>query len=416
MTFEILSVGTELLLGSIVNTNAQYLSRRLSELGFDVFYTTVVGDNQNRLKSALKIAADRADAVITTGGLGPTTDDLTKETIAEYCGKKCVLDVESKNRMIERMSKGNRPISEIPENNYKQAEMPEGCIILKNDNGTAPGAIVESENTTFIMLPGPPSEMKPMFETSVMPYLKQFSNGVIQSKSLWVFGLGESKVDEMLYDLMIESKNPSIAPYAKIGQVELRLTAKAATEEEAKAMLVPLENKVREILGDTVYAVGMDNSLENTVVTLLRENKLKVTTAESCTGGLIAEKLTRISGSSECFDGGFVTYSNKEKEKMIGVDEDTLKKYGAVSRETALKMSKGAMLKTGADIAVAVTGIAGPGGGSDEKPVGLVYISVCSKNVHEAFKFNFAGNRTAVRERTSLHALDLVRRTILEKL
>lgn len=411
MTFEILSVGTELLLGSIVNTNAQYLSRRLSELGFNVYYTTVVGDNPQRLKSALETAAGRADAVITTGGLGPTVDDLTKETIAEFCGVRCVPDEESKKRIIERFSKGNR---EIPENNFKQAEMPEGCIILKNDNGTAPGAIIESENCTFIMLPGPPSEMKPMFDNSVEPYLKQFSDGVIRSKSIWVFGLGESKVDEMLGDLMNSSHNPTIAPYAKPGQVELRITAKAGTVDEAKEMLKPVEQRIREVLGDKVYGTGIDNSMENVVVTLLREKGLTVTTAESCTGGLIAEKITRIPGSSECFKCGYVTYSNEQKTKLLGVKEETLEKYGAVSEETALQMSIGAREKSGADIAVAVTGIAGPDGGSEEKPVGLVYVSVCIKDFHKAYKFNFAGGRSMVRERTSLYALDLIRRCTLD--
>lgn len=410
MNFEILSVGTELLLGSIVNTNAQYLSRRLSELGFNVYYTTVVGDNPDRLKAALELAAGRADAVITTGGLGPTVDDLTKETIAAYCGKKCVLDDESRQRIIDRFSKNH---TEIPENNFKQAEMPEGCIILKNNNGTAPGAIIESEKCTFIMLPGPPSEMKPMFDESVIPYLKKFSDGVIRSRSIRVFGLGESKVDEMLGDLMNKSHNPTVAPYAKIGQVELRITAKSDTVENAKAMLTPMEQKIRDMLGDRVYGTGIDNSLENVVVELLRENGLTAATAESCTGGMIAEKITRIPGSSECFGCGYVTYSNEQKMRLLGVKKETLDKYGAVSEQTALEMSRGARETSGADIAAAVTGIAGPGGGSEEKPVGLVYISICTKDVHKVFKYNFAGNREMVRERTSLYALDLIRRSVL---
>lgn len=413
MTFEILSVGTELLLGSIVNTNAQYLSRRLSELGFNVYYTTAVGDNPARLKAALETAAGRADAVITTGGLGPTVDDLTKETIAEYCGVKCVHDEESRQRIIDRMAKSGNELSEIPENNYKQAEMPEGCIILKNDNGTAPGAIIEGNNCTFIMMPGPPSEMKPMFDDSVEPYLKKFSDGVIRSKTLWVFGLGESKVDEMLGDLMNSAQNPTVAPYAKTGQVELRITAKADTVEAAKEMLKPVEKQIRDILGDKVYGTGRDNTMENVVVTLLREKGLIAATAESCTGGLIAERLTRIPGSSECFKCGYVTYSNEQKSKLLGVKEETLESVGAVSEETALEMSKGAKEASGADIAVAVTGIAGPDGGSDEKPVGLVYISICTSDFHKAYKFNFAGNRDMVRERTSLYALDLIRRCAL---
>ena len=410
MTFELLSVGTELLLGSIVNTNAQYLSRRLSELGFNVYYTTVVGDNPERLKAALEIAAGRADAVITTGGLGPTGDDITKETIAEYCGLKCVMDEESKQRIIERFSRGNMY---MPESNFKQAEMPEGCIILRNDNGTAPGAIVESESSKFIMLPGPPSEMKPMFDEQVIPYLEKFSDGVIRSKSIRVFGLGESTVDEMLSDLINNSTNPTVAPYAKTGQVELRITAKADTVEEAKAMLRPMQEKIESVLGDCVYGTGIDSSLESVVVEILREKKIKMTCAESCTGGLIAEKITRIPGSSDCFDCGYVTYSNVQKADMLGVNPKTLNEYGAVSEQTALEMSRGARERANADIAVAVTGIAGPGGGTPEKPVGLVYISVCSKDVHRAFKLKINGSRENVRERASLYALDLIRRCAL---
>ncbi len=410
MTFELLSVGTELLLGSIVNTNAQYLSRRLSELGFNVYYTTVVGDNPERLKAALEIAAGRADAVITTGGLGPTGDDLTKETIADYCGLKCVMDEESKRRIIERFSRGHMY---MPESNFKQAEMPEGCIILQNDNGTAPGAIVESENCKFIMLPGPPSEMKPMFDDLVIPYLEQFSDGVIRSKSIRVFGLGESAVDEMLGDLINNSTNPTVAPYAKTGQVELRITAKADTVDKAKAMLEPVREQIESVLGDRVYGTGIDNSMENVVVGILRDKKLKATCAESCTGGLIAEKITRIPGSSDCFDCGYVTYSNVQKADMLGVSTETLKKYGAVSEQTALEMSRGARGRSGADIAVAVTGIAGPGGGTPDKPVGLVYISICAKGLHKAFKLNLNGSRENIRERVSLHALDLIRRCAL---
>ena len=410
MTFELLSVGTELLLGSIVNTNAQYLSRRLSELGFNVYYTTVVGDNPDRLKSALEIAAGRADAVITTGGLGPTVDDLTKETIAEYCGLKCVMDEESKERIINRFQKGN---SYMPENNFKQAEMPEGCIILKNENGTAPGAIVEGEDCIFIMLPGPPSEMKPMFDNSVIPYLEKYSDGVIRSKSLLVFGYGESAVDEMLGDLMNNSKNPTVAPYTKTGQVELRITAKADTVQEAKEMLKPMEEKIISILGDKVYGRGIDNSMENVVVQLLRDKKLKVTCAERCTGGMVAEKITSVPGASACFDCGYVTYSNEQKTEPLGVSAETLKSAGAVSEETALEMSKGALEKSGADIAVSITGIAGPEGGTDEKPVGLVYISVCTEDFHKAYKFNLTGERGMVRERAALYALDLIRRCAL---
>ncbi|MEG2669222.1 MAG: competence/damage-inducible protein A [Oscillospiraceae bacterium] len=410
MNFEIISVGTELLLGQIVNTNAQYLSRALSELGFNVFYTTVVGDNPQRLHDALKIASRRADAVITTGGLGPTGDDLTKETIAEFCGLKCVMHEESYQRLLERFKKSN---SYMAQNNLKQAEMPEGCIVLKNDNGTAPGAIIEGENTIFIMLPGPPSEMKALFEAEVLPYLEQKAEAVIFSRSLRVFGLGESAIEEKLAELMATYSNPTLAPYAKIGEVELRLTAKAANIQEAEEMIKPLEKSIRENLGDMVYGVGDNVSMQEVVVEILREKNLKLTTAESCTGGLVAQNITSIPGASECFECGFVTYSNKKKTELLDVKAEILEKFGAVSEETALEMCYGAKCAAGADIAVSITGIAGPDGGSLEKPVGLVYIGICTNEIHKAYKFNFAGNRNVVRARTNLYALDLVRRTAL---
>ncbi|MBO5364544.1 MAG: competence/damage-inducible protein A [Clostridia bacterium] len=413
MNFEILSVGTELLLGQIVNTNARDISRMLSELGMNVYYTTVVGDNPDRLKEALKTAAGRADGVILTGGLGPTGDDLTKETVAEYCGLSCVMHQESRRRLIERFQKMNRP---MPENNWKQAEMPEGCIVLDNDNGTAPGAIVEHGGKVFIMLPGPPREMVPMLREKVRPYLEQKADCVIHSRTLRVFGVGESAAEEQLKAIIDRQENPTIAPYAKTGEMELRLTAKAESVEQAEELLMPLETEVREILGDFVYAEGETATLQQTVVELLHERKLTVATAESCTGGLVAKKLTDVSGASNCFHCGFVTYSNEKKEELLGVSHDTLEKFGAVSQETALEMSRGARLRSGADIGVSMTGIAGPGGGTPHKPVGLVYISISAKDFHKAYRLQLAGDREMVRERTSLYVLDMIRRYLLGNL
>lgn len=414
MDFEIVSVGTELLLGQIVNTNAQFLSLELSALGFNVFYTTVVGDNPSRLRAALKTAAMRADAVITTGGLGPTGDDLTKETIAEFCGLRCVMDEESKKAIEERFESHGQY---MPKSNLKQAEMPEGCIILKNNNGTAPGAIVEGrvdgKETAFIMLPGPPREMKPMFIESVRPYLEAKAEYVIHSKSLRVFGVGESAAEEKLKDIIEKQTNPTIAPYAKTGEMELRLTAKAPARKEAEKMIAPLEADVRSILGDCIYAEGEDASLEKTVVSLLKQKGKKLTSAESCTGGLIAEKMTRVPGVSENFECGFVTYSNEQKTKLLGVSEETLKTFGAVSLETAGEMAAGALKASGADIALSVTGIAGPGGGTEEKPVGTVCIGIAANEKTWAYRFYLTGSRDIVRERASLYALDLVRRELL---
>ena len=410
MNFEIISIGTEILLGQIVNTNARDISRLLSELGMNVYYTTVVGDNPERLKEALEIACKRADGIITTGGLGPTEDDLSKETIAEFCGLKCVTHKESKRRLIDYFEKQSKY---MPQNNLKQADMPEGCIVLKNDFGTAPGAIIESDKATIIMLPGPPSEMKPMLLNEVRPYLEKFADGVIRSKVLHVFGIGESAAEEKVKSLIDNQTNPTIAPYAKTGETEFRVTAKAKNPRDAEALLKPTLDKLYGLLGDYIYAEGGDASLQKTVVSLLCEHKKTVTFAESCTGGLLAKKITDVPGSSECFNCSYVTYSNGQKEKILGVSRRTLDEYGAVSPQTALEMCRGAKNVSGADIAISVTGIAGPGGGTPDKPVGLVYIGICTDSVWESKKLILNGSRQNVRERTSLYALDAVRRILI---
>lgn len=413
MNFEIISVGTELLLGQIVNTNAQVISRMLSELGYNVYYTTVVGDNPDRLQSALELAAGRADGIITTGGLGPTGDDLTKETIAHYCGKKCIMHEESKRRIEERFASQGQY---MPKSNLKQAEMPEGCIVLQNDHGTAPGAIIETEKNIFIMLPGPPSEMRPMLLEQVRPYLEKRADCIIYSESLRIFGVGESAAEEKLKAIIDRQTNPTIAPYAKTGEMELRLTAKASDTQQAKKMLQPLETEVRNILGDFIYAKGENASLEKTVVDLLRTSGKTAATAESCTGGLVAKKITDIPGASACFPCGMITYSNEQKQALLEVSAETLAAHGAVSSQTALEMCQGVREKTGADIGIGITGIAGPDGGTDEKPVGLVYIGICAEGVHRAFRFYLAGDRNMIRERASLYALDIIRRYLLNKL
>lgn len=410
MNFEIISIGTELLLGQIVNTNARDISRLLSELGMNVYYTTVVGDNPSRLTEALEVASNRADGIITTGGLGPTKDDLTKETIAKFFGLKCVTHDESLKRLTSIFEKQYKYMAK---SNLKQADMPEGCIVLKNDFGTALGAIIENEKATVIMLPGPPSEMKPMLYNEVRPYLEKLADGVIYSKVLHVFGLGESEAEERIADLIESAKNPTVAPYAKTGETEFRLTAKAGSKNEAQELLAPLEDKVRAAFGDYIYAEGEDATMHETVVKLLLKHKKTITFAESCTGGLLAKKITEVSGASECFNCSYVTYSNEQKEKILGVSHKTLKKHGAVSEHTALEMCRGAKDVSDADIAVSVTGIAGPGGGTADKPVGLVYIGICTDDICEVKRILLSGSREAIRERTSLRALDMVRRTLI---
>ena len=371
MICEILSVGTEILLGEIANTDAQMISQGLSEHGINVFYHTVCGDNPQRLKDAVAIARKRADLIITTGGLGPTCDDLTKETLAQAFGLKIVPFEDQIAKLMAKMSGLN-----MTPNNLKQAHLPEGCTVLENDWGTAPGCAFEAEGCTVIMLPGPPRECKPMFRERALPYLSSKFGGVIYSTYLRFYGIGESALEDKLSFLM-EGGNPSVAPYAKEGECEVRVTARGKTEEDAKALCAPMVEKIRQIAGEYIY--GQDvSSLEEVVVKTLKEKGLTIACAESCTGGLICKRLTDIPGSSACVLGGFVTYTNEMKIEQLGVSADTLEKYGAVSQQTALEMARGARKATGADIAVGITGIAGPDGGSEEKPVGTVWVAVVS--------------------------------------
>ena len=414
MTAEIIAVGTELLLGQIANTNAQFLAQKLSEVGVSCYFQTVVGDNPERLKTALAIASERSDIVITTGGLGPTSDDLTKEIVAEFCGLDCVLDEESLRLIEERFARMGK--KHMAQNNVKQAEMPRDCIILRNNHGTAPGAIVERDSKIYILLPGPPFEMKSMFTESVRDYLAAKTGEVIYSRTLRVFGIGESDLEEKLGEVM-KSENPTIAMYAKPGEVTLRLTTLAKDSTEAERLLEPLTAKVREILGDMVYGEGEDYSLAQAVVERLKPRGLKVSFAESCTGGLVAAKLTDIPGASEVFDGGIVTYSNEQKEKLLGVPSEMLEEFGAVSQEVAEAMARGVRERFGADIGVGITGVAGPSGGTADKPVGLVYIGICGVDEEVECRELRLGERERkiIRERTAMYALDMVRRAIGRK-
>ena len=412
MTVELISVGTEILLGNIVNTNAAWLSEQCARLGLSCYYQSVVGDNAVRLKEQIQQALNRSDIVILTGGLGPTTDDLTKETAAQLMGKGLVMDMHSLER-VEAYFKARR--IEMTENNKKQALCPEGAMVLDNDNGTAPGLILEENGKRMILLPGPPNELHPLFEQQVKPYLQKLSPEIFYSRTVKLCGIGESKAAAMIQDMIDAQTNPTIAPYAKTGEVELRLTAKAENTEKAEAMLMPLEKAVRDALGDAVYAEGEDGNLQKTVVSMLLSRGLTLATAESCTGGLIAKKITEVAGASACFQTGFVTYANETKEKLLGVSHDMLKEYGAVSEQTALAMSLGARKRSGSDIGVGVTGIAGPGGGTEEKPVGLVYISISAKDFHQSYRLLLTGGRDMVRERAAMHVLDMVRRYLLER-
>jgi len=405
MNAEIIAVGTELLLGEIINSDAKFLAERLSALGINVFYQTVVGDNHARLLDAIKTALLRSDLVITSGGLGPTHDDITKETLAEAMGFELELHQPSLDDMQSFFNKINRQMSPT---NIKQAMMPVGGIVLKNNNGTAPGGIIEKGGKTAIFLPGPPREIVPMFEESVYPYLREKSDDMFYSKTLRIHGMGESTVEQHLSEFMRAQSNPTVAPYAKDDETTLRITAKCKNEADGENMIAPVEKQVRDILGDVIYGVNGD-TLYKVVFDMLRRKKLTISFAESCTGGMLVQKLTDMAGASEVFCESVVTYANSAKEKYLGVSGDTLVRYGAVSEQTAKEMAQGLHTQSGADICVAVTGIAGPDGGSEEKPVGLVYIAVWHSGAVEVRECRFAGNRDRVRSRACIAAYGIVR-------
>jgi len=409
MNAEILAVGTELLMGQIANTNAQYISGRLNDIGVNVYYHTVVGDNADRLKECLDTALKRSDIVIMTGGLGPTMDDMTKETVSEIFGLKLVLHKESLDKIEGFYKKLGRPMAE---NNKKQAYLPEGCIIVENNNGTAPGCIIEKGRKIVTMLPGPPREMKPKLEETVIPFLESKSDSRIASRYLRLFGIGESSMEEKIIDLVEKQINPTVAPYAKEGEVTLRITAKCGRSEDADRLIDPLVKEIQNRLGDFIYSYT-GSSMEETVGKLLIEKNITIACAESCTGGMISERLTSVPGISAVFNRAIVSYSNESKMENLGVRRKTIENYGAVSKETAVEMAEGVKRMTGTGLGLSVTGIAGPGGGTAEKPVGLVYVALSSDKGTEYKELRLWGDRERIRNVTVLHALDMVRRHLL---
>ena len=412
---EILCIGTEILMGDIVNTNAAYIAKELAGLGINVYHQSVVGDNPQRLREALELAFSRADIVITTGGLGPTYDDLSKETIAAFFGRELVMDQESLHRIECHFLRQNRPMTE---NNKKQAMMPQGCIIFPNNNGTAPGCAIEGtgeqQGKTAIMLPGPPREMKPMFEESVKPFLLKDSDTRLVSHTMHFFGIGESMLESLLRDLMEHSLNPTVAPYAKTGEVQLRVTARVQNGEDAEALLQPVMEKIKEQVGGYLYGIDVGN-LQTAAVHALKTNGLHVAVAESCTGGYVAKRLTDVSGASEVFECGVVTYSNRMKHHLLGVSQQTLDTFGAVSEETAREMAAGVRRLSGAEIGISVTGNAGPEP-SEGKEVGLVYIGVDSLEMSRVFMLQVNRRdqdaRETIRYLASSHALSLILKAV----
>lgn len=413
MNVEIMAVGTEILLGDIVNTNAQYLSKELALLGFGIYRQTTVGDNEGRLEKALKSALEQADVVITTGGLGPTPDDLTKEISSKVFNQELILD-EKSNEIIRAYFKHKERAME--NGNQKQAMFPKEAIILDNPNGTAPGCILKGEGHKYIInLPGPPKEMIPMFENKVKPFLMQFMENTIVSKTLRCIGLGEWDMATRVKDLINDSINPTVAPYAKEGESVLRITAKAKNKEEAFKLIVPMEEEIRGRIGDYIYGVDED-TLVDVIGRQLVSFGRSIAVAESVTGGMISSSLLSYEGGmSEVYNEGFITYSNESKVKHLGVDPKTLETYGAVSQETCLEMARGLYEKTGAEITVVTTGIAGPTGGSEEKPVGLVYIGIGVGGKVAVHKEYFTGGREKIRIRATIKALDYLRREIRDQ-
>ena len=405
MRTEIIAVGTELLLGEIVNTDAPMIAQGLAELGIGVYFQTVCGDNPDRLKSVLEVAKQRADLIITTGGLGPTADDLTKETIAAAFGKGLVRDEESMARLREHF-KGRT----MTKNNEKQADVPEGSTVFQNDWGTAPACAFEGEGCLVIMLPGPPRECTPLFREKVMPFLEKRRGGALCSRYVKVFGMGESEMASRLSRQMDTWENPTAAPYAKEGECLVRITAMGKDKEEAFAMTEPAVREVRQVLGDVVYGVDVD-SLEQVVVQEMTARGLTLATAESCTGGLMGKRITDVPGASACYLGGVVSYQNEVKENLLGVRHETLMTKGAVSEDTACQMAEGVRKALGADIGISTTGVAGPGGGTPEKPVGLIYVGISTGDRTWAVRIlRPRQSRESLRRLASSTAFDLVRR------
>jgi len=410
MKAEILAVGTELLMGQIANTNAQYISARLPDVGIGVYFHSVVGDNNQRLRDVLNLAVSRSDLIIITGGLGPTKDDLTKETVAAAFNRRLIPHTESLESLRSFFGRLKRPMTD---NNLKQAYMPEGAIVIRNKNGTAPGCIIEEKDRIVIMLPGPPSEMKAMFEEAVIPYLEEKSESRIVSRFLRIFGIGESAMEDAIRDLIENQSNPTIAPYVKEGEITLRITAKYPKDKTAADIITPVEEEIRKRLGVKVYSSD-NRGLDEVAADMLLQTGTTIAIAESCTGGLVSARLTEIPGISGVFNRGIISYSNQSKVENLNVKQETLYRFGAVSRETAIEMAKGVREISGTDLGLAITGVAGPDGGTPEKPVGLVYIALAEKSDVECKELRLWGSRNRIRNVASLHAFDLIRRKLID--
>lgn len=407
MRAEIITIGNELLSGNVLNTNTYYLTKRLSEIGIEVLYHTSVKDDAQMLKDVVNIGLNRADLLIFTGGLGPTYDDLSKEVISNSLGLNLTLNEECKKTIEDYFRKLNR---EMTPNNIKQAYIPEGAKYIPNEVGTAPGIFIEWKDKVIVMLPGPPKEMQLMFDKYVVPFIKQ--DFVIIEKTIKTIDIGEAQVESTIQDIIKSNKDVYIATYAKDGIVDIKIVAKGRDKNSIDEILNDAINKIKNKIADYIYSYE-DETIEEVVFKILKKNKMKVAFCESCTGGLISSKFTRIPGASEVFDRAYITYSNLSKMEDLGVSKDTLDKYGAVSKETALEMAKGLLNKTSVDVALSVTGIAGPSGGTETKPVGLVYIGICTKDSSKVVESLFGGDRVSIQNRAYLKAFNELRKFLL---
>ncbi len=409
---EIITIGTEMLLGDLVDTNTAWLSSHLAALGVAIYRHTTVGDNRQRITAALLEAAARADLVITTGGLGPTSDDLTNECLAVAAGREMVEYPEAREHVDEMFKRfGRKPTT----SNYKQALFPEGSQLIPNPAGTAMGAMLELDGSLVATFPGVPTEMKAMFEDTLEPLIRERTEGAIVSRTLWFAGMGESALAEKVQDLL-DASDPTVAPLAGQGKVRLRITARAATPGEAEKKIEPVAEEILSRLGNYHFGTGSE-TIEGAVGRLLKEKGATLALAESCTGGLLAKRLTDMAGSSAYFSEGFVTYSNESKERLLGVPHETLVEHGAVSESVARAMAEGARKASGADYALSVTGVAGPDGGTEEKPVGLVFVGISDANGTAAEKVDLTAwrrSRDAIRERSANRAFDLLRHRLLD--
>ena len=409
MRAEIITVGTEILLGDILNTNTHYLSNELANMGIDIYYQTTVGDNEERLLNQLNDSLKRSDLIILTGGLGPTQDDITKEVCAKYLNLQMELHKESWDKIVEIYDKMKR----IPtENNRKQAYFPVDSTILPNKYGTAPGCIMQKDNKTIIVMPGPPKEMQPMFDNYVKPFLLKDNSYVLKSKVLRIIGVGESKIENDLLDLIDKQTNPTIATYAKDGECTVRITAKGKNIEEVEDLILPVYKEIKNRFKEKVYGED-ETTIEDEVAKLLVNNNLKIAVAESCTGGMVSSALINYPGISLVFMEGCVTYSNEAKMMSLGVKEETLNTFGAVSEECAKEMAEGVSKRHNTNIGLSTTGIAGPEGGSDDKPVGLVYMGITINNKTIVKKYVFNGDRQQIRNRACKTLLNDLRLELL---